>query len=222
MKRFFIVISLIGLFLISGIIGCDDNSPGKVTVLVKADGKFWPNITVKLYVSVADRDADNPFLEAVTGSVAPDVNGAVFTNLPPQTYYLKAIFIDGLGQYEGNAEVAVSGGDDLSFTLNCSKAPSGNLKVFVRKDLPSGVYMGNVSVYLYKSEADRTAGKHIQVSATSDVNPTTEGALFTYLTFQRYYLKANFETGGKNYEGLGDVVVPINTTTSYHLVCPEK
>jgi|GEM_PF-906440 len=222
MKRFLIIIGFIALFTAGSFISCDDNTPGKLTVLVKADNKFWPNVTVKLYVSVADRDADLPFLESVTGSVAPDVNGGKFSNLPPQTYYLKAKFTDGLGQYEGNAEVTVNNGDDLTITLMCSKMPTGNLQVFVRKDLASGIYMGGVSVYIYKSEADRTAGKHIQVSQTSNVNPTVEGALFTFLPFQKYYLKANFETGSKLYEGLGDVYVPINTTTSFHLVCPEK
>jgi len=222
MKHFqFFIFLLIGIFTMSTF-SCDENSPAKVTVFVKADGKYWSNVTVKLYVSIADRNADNPFLEATTGAVAPDKNGAVFINLPPQTYYFKAMFSDGLGKYEGTGELLVNAGDDVSFTLQCSKMPTGNLQVFVRKDLPSGVYMGSVSVYLYKSTADRDAGNHLQVSATSSSNPQTEGAMFTYLTFQTYYLKANFETGGKQYEGLGQVVVPINTTTSYHLVCTEK
>ncbi|HPD64789.1 MAG TPA: hypothetical protein P5050_08230 [Bacteroidia bacterium] len=222
MKKFNVLFLLFAALLMFFGISCEDTGPGKLTVVVKADGKYWPNVTVKLYLSAADRDVDNAYLDGVTGPVSPEQNGAVFTNLPPQTYYLKAIFSDGQGKYEGNADVSIAAGEDKFFELQCTKMPTGNLKVFVRKDLPSGVYMGGVNVYLYKSEADRNAGTHLMVSQTSTDNPQVDGAVFNYLTFQRYYLKANFETGGQQYEGLGDVIVPVNSTTSYHLVCTPK
>lgn len=222
MKKIAVIIGFFALLMIFSVTSCEKTGPGKLTVIVKADGKYWPNVTVKLYLSQADRDADNAYLDAVTGPVSPDKNGAVFVNLPPQTYYLKAVFSDGLGKYEGNGEVLIAAGEEKLFELQCTKMPTGNLRVFVRKDLPSGVYMGGVNVYLYKSSADRDAGNHLMVSQTSTDNPQTEGAYFSYLTFQRYYLKAEFETGSQSYLGLGDVIVPINTTTSYHLVCTPK
>jgi hypothetical protein len=105
---------------------------------------------------------------------------------------------------------------------NNTTEPTGNLEVFIRQDNAAGTYIGGVTVYLYKSAADRDANSVYSSATTPNANITLNGALFQNLTFQKYYLKANYSGSGKNYEGIGESYCPVNTTTAYHLVCTEK
>ncbi|MBT3302550.1 MAG: hypothetical protein HOD63_04735 [Bacteroidetes bacterium] len=105
---------------------------------------------------------------------------------------------------------------------NNTPEPTGNLQIFVRKDIASGTYIGGAQVFLYKSEVARDANDVYKTTNTPSVDITTNGALFNELVFQKYYLKATFNNSGKNYEGKGDSYCPVNKTTSYHIVCTEK
>lgn len=215
---------LISIFILSGI-SCEKETiiPGVLEVFVKADGVRIGNVTVKLYKSESGRTQDSLFLSEVTPSSNFESNGAKFGNLSSQIYYMKVSFSNGLNSFEGTGQVYVPVNETTTYEIVCSKKPTGNLQVFVRKDLPSGVYMGGVIVDLYANKADQdSAVNKMHSSMTSDVNPTIEGAVFSYLPFARYYVRCEFVNSSKDYLGKGDLLVPINTTTSYHLVCTPK
>jgi hypothetical protein len=218
-----IVLGLISLFIIVQFSCEKEKLPGTLEVFVKADGARMGNITVKLYRSEDGRTNDSLYLFEVTPSSNFETEGAKFPNLEPQTYYMKVKFSDGLNNYEGDGQIYVPYNETTTYEIVCEKSATGNLKVFIRKDTPSGVYMGGKNVSLYATKADRDAETNVlQVSATPTTNPQIDGAVFDYLPFARYYLRSNFVDSSKDYEGKGDVLVPINTTTSYHLVCTEK
>jgi len=220
-----VMIHLLATFIgVSFFISSCNNEP-KITelmVLVKSGGTYFANVTVKLYNSSEDRTNDVVLKTAFTPPTNAETVGAKFYDLPEKTYYLKVEFEDGINKYAGNAEIYVTAGEQTVYTMEVTKSPTGNLKVFVRKDLPSGVYMGGATVYLYKSEADRTANNIFMENQTGTDNPQVNGATFSYLSPMKYYLKATFNLSGDDYEGLGEYFVPINTTSSYHIVCTKK
>ncbi|MBT3301020.1 MAG: hypothetical protein HOD63_10220 [Bacteroidetes bacterium] len=213
---------LISIFILSSISCEKESTPGILEVFVKADGQRTANVTVKLYRSEAGRTADSLFMSEVTPSANFETIGAKFPNLTSQTYYMKVNFSNGLSSFEGSGQYYVPLNETTTYEIVCTKKPTGNLKVFIRKDLPSGVYMGGITVDLYTSKADQDAATNpLQSSNTSSINPNIDGAVFDYLPFARYYLRSNFVSGSNDYEGKGDLLVPINTTTSFHLVCTQ-
>nr|MBC8147914.1 hypothetical protein [Bacteroidota bacterium] len=207
-----VLLILISLFILSGISCEKEIVPGTLEVFVKADGLRKGNVKVNLYRSEAGRTQDSLFLSEITPSSNFETVGAKFSNLSSQVYYMQVNFSDGLNIFEGSGQIYVPVNVTTTFEIACTKEPTGNLQVFVRKDLPSGVYMGGITVYLYATEAERDSSEnHLQASNTSDINPSGSGAVFSYLPFARYYLRSNFISGSKDYEGKADLLVPINT-----------
>ena len=109
--------------------------------------------------------------------------------------------------------------DTTNNNNNTVVTPKGNLQVFVHKDIASGVCFANAEVKLYVSDSARTAGIDTLTANTDPVNPTAVGAMFFNLPFRKagYFLKAHYVNQGDVYEGTGSVVVPTNTTRSFHI-----
>ncbi len=95
----------------------------------------------------------------------------------------------------------------------------GQLEVFVRHKTISGVYMGNVLVELYLTEVDRTNGNIYKQSTTDAANPIENGAWFTDLEFQTYYLKATYTTVEGTFSGADKILCPLGVKTQFHLLC---
>lgn len=114
--------------------------------------------------------------------------------------------------------------DNNNNNNNNNTTPKGNLQVFVHKDLATGVCMGNVEVKLYVSDSARMVDDDTLTALTDDLNPTITGAMFFNLPFRSkgYYLKASFDYQGNPYVGTGNLVVPTNTTTSYHITATKQ
>ncbi|MEA3495490.1 MAG: hypothetical protein U9R42_05580 [Bacteroidota bacterium] len=98
--------------------------------------------------------------------------------------------------------------------------PTGKLDVYVHMSLPTGVLWGYAMVKLYESEEDRTNLITYDSNYTDGVSPFN--AYFEKLLPQKYYIRATFEHQSELYEGLGELFVPINTTTSYHITAAVK
>ena len=194
----------------------------ELMVLVKLGSVYYPNVTVKLYNSEQDRIDDVVMGTAYTPPENAETVGAKFYGLAEKTYYLKVEFSDGVNSYVSNSQVFVKADQQTVHTMELTKSLTGNLKVFVRKDQPTGVYIGGATVYLYKSQADRDANNIFKEGQTGTDNPQVNAASFTYLTYQTYYIKATFSMSGEDYEGFGETAAPINATTSYHVVCTVK
>lgn len=119
-----------------------------------------------------------------------------------------------------------SNNDDDDNNNNNNTDPTGNLHVYAKKDNTNGIAIGNCEVYIYKTEADRTAGNDFMYNLTGD-DPVNEPAVFNDLKFNadeggKYYIMAERQITGKMYKGLSEVLVPTGTTTSHHLAITEQ
>ena len=100
--------------------------------------------------------------------------------------------------------------------IGCSDP--GNLNVLVA-DATQTNYFGGAEVYLYKSDADRTADpqrqNYYRTALTSNSTPITNGAMFYELAYQKYYFFARRDLGGGNFiQGVGEAFVPSCKTST--------
>jgi len=112
----------------------------------------------------------------------------------------------------------------LVFATSCKKddtnnnnpsGPVGILKIYVHKDLSTGVLMPGAEVRLYKSRHAMTIDSASAIEFTEIVTPFP--AVFNNLPYQKYYIKASFESQGDQYMGTDSLFVPVNTTTDRHM-----
>ncbi|HPD64790.1 MAG TPA: hypothetical protein P5050_08235 [Bacteroidia bacterium] len=206
MKKFIVISSLIFLASVLNF-SCNKETTGELKVLVKADNKYWGNITVKIYNSLTAKQNDSAYATAKTTVNQPEVYGALFLDLPPQKYYIKAEFTDGSDQYSGEGEATVQAGKQEVYTLECNKAAVGSLEVFVRENSLTGAYVPNANVELYLSETDRANGYFFKSSTTPSVDFDKNGALFEGLLYQKYYLKAYFTKNSELWMGVAETFI---------------
>jgi len=100
--------------------------------------------------------------------------------------------------------------------IGCSDP--GNLNVLV-SDATQTNYFGGAQVFLYKTDADRTADpqrqNYYRQANTDNTDPITKGAMFYSLTYQKYYFFARRDLGGGNFiQGVGEAFVPSCRTTT--------
>jgi len=110
--------------------------------------------------------------------------------------------------------------DDDNNNNNNNQNEVGELDVYVHMSLPTGVLWGYAWVRLYLSEEDRN--NNITYDSNITIGETPFNAYFDNLQPQTYYLKANFEHQGDQYEGKSQLFVPKNTKTSHHITATKK
>jgi hypothetical protein len=124
------------------------------------------------------------------------------------TYYVRAYATNSAGTAYGNI---------LSFkTLDCSTP--GNLNILVC-DVSQMDYFGGAEVFLYKTEAERTADpsrtSYYRKALTDYSNPTSIGARFYSLAPQNYYFFARRDIGSGTFlTGVGVVYAKTCITTN--------
>lgn len=200
-------------------ISCKKETTGELKVLVKADDKYWGNVTVKIYNSLAAKQNDSAYASAKTTVNQPEIYGALFLNLPPQIYYIKAEFSEGNIKYTGEGEIAVQAGKQAVYTLECSKIPVGSLEVYVHENAINGPFVPNAIVELFLTEYDRTNGMVYKSATTPAVDPDKHGALFEDLTYQKYFLKAYYTRGTDLYIGVAETFITPGQKTGINIIC---
>lgn len=104
--------------------GCFYNGDLEIFAIYPS-GAYMGGAQVKLYLSESDRANDYIYQSAVTPNFKPSENGAMFYDLDPQTYYIKAEFEwnDGSGTvtYTGLAEEYVPRCQSKEVYVECYK-----------------------------------------------------------------------------------------------------
>ena len=106
---------------------------------------------------------------------------------------------------------------------NQQEEPTGDLEVFIRKDSPSGVYLGGALVNLYESQEDMDNDSiHTYNYTSTNTGSTTNSALFEGLPVQEFFIKVSANVQGTPYEGTESVNVIKDYKQSIHITAKPK
>lgn len=94
----------------------------------------------------------------------------------------------------------------------------GNLNVLVC-DATQSNYFGGAEVFLYKTDAERTAdpqrSNYYRKAITDNSDPQNKGGIFYQLAFQKYFFFARRDLGGGNFlTGAGEAFAKSCVTTN--------
>jgi len=217
-KIFTVLLLIVSVLFLSN---CDKNKPGELKVLVKTDTKYWGNVLVKIYNSQSAFNNDSAFAQAKTTIAQPEIYGALFTDLAPQKYYIKSVFVDGNDNYSGDGEAIINSGKQTVFTLEVTKEATGSLEIYVRENALNGPYVPDATVELYLSESDRNNGYVYKTAKTPTVDFDKNGAKFENLAYQQYFLKAYFTKGADYWLGVNETFITIGSTKSVNILCTK-
>ena len=131
-------------------------------------------------------------------------------NLTPNTvYYVRA--------YASN-EAGTGYGDELVFTTLEGSSATGDLEVYVREASGSGPYIGDAEVKIYLSQEDRDNNNAFKTGTTSKDNPSVNGALFTGLTYRKYFIRASYTNDKGLWMGVHEIYITTGQTTKTQVV----
>ncbi|MBT4728266.1 MAG: hypothetical protein HOB88_07500 [Bacteroidetes bacterium] len=187
----------------------------RIKVLFENGKAFSIGADVYLYYS---KDSMDKHIFAVATQSSKD-NDAVcyFSNLAPATYFVKAQGSLGSALYSATGSFLVEEGKTTEHILYLFS--NGDLRVFVREQSAIGVYIGGASVSIYYSEDDWKNNQVYQSQLSSLSYPVEDGALFSGLNPQKYFVKASYTNSGGYFEGNDSIFVPYGTETRLHIVC---
>ena len=208
---FLIIITIITLTFIH----CDKEDEGtrvKVNVWkTNTSIAYTSGAEVSLYTTKLAMDLNDPYLTKTSNS---DGN-CTFRDVNAQKYYVKAKGTVGSKEYTGDTIVTAVADKETTIDLILMESP-GDLEVFVRKDQPTGEYMG-ATVKIFLTEQDRLFDNSFKTAVSP--GGSTNGAMFYVLEPQTYYVKAEFDYSGSSYSGVDEIFVPRGTTTKLHVTC---
>lgn len=221
--------NLFGLILISVFVlalsSCDDD-PDVVVVVKSTDLKvmvkknnastpFTGTATVTLFLSEDSLNKGFIYKDATTNSSGE----VIFKGLKAQKYWVKGVGTVGSWEYTGSKTVTVV--EDIETSINLILVQGwGDLKVIVYKENTGGQPIGDATVSLYESMADKNNNNPISTATTAASSGGIVLATFYTLEPLHYFhVKAEFDFQSENYSGADSVRVPLGAKISIHLAC---